>query len=88
MSMEIVLQEELFESSKLSSVVVEAEKRGFKMTNLTISRVMNRGQAYKSLEKSTTPKAIIYFESERKQAVILQGPEDEQYRLFDYAWIA
>lgn len=84
---EVILMKELFVADNLHTMVQEARRRGFIFTELRIDPVANRTQ-YISKKESTTPTPIIYLEKEQKpEALILQGPKDDRYRMFEYRWI-
>ncbi|MBI4159475.1 hypothetical protein HY500_04450 [Candidatus Woesearchaeota archaeon] len=84
-SWEVSLGDELFQAAELDAVFQEARRRGLVFTELRVDIVVDRGCQWKSREESTKPTPLIYLEIGRvPEALILQGPEDELYRMFKY----
>lgn len=85
---EVVLMKELHASDDLAEVVAEAQNRELRMSELRTDPVVTSA-VWESKEKSTQQKPILYLTQEgRPKALILQGPNDKRYRMFEYRWIA
>lgn len=84
---EVELMRELHVADTLAAVVAEALNRGFEVEELRTDPVVI-GTVWKSKEESTVQKPILYLTEEgRPTKLILEGPQDKKYRMFEYIWV-
>lgn len=83
-----LMGEPILESSDLQSIVEEAQRKGFKLSELRVDPVVYRNETWLSHAESTEDLPILYLEKEgRPTALILQTPEDSTYRMYKYRWM-
>lgn len=81
MSHEVVLMKEMFQADTLQEVVDKTMGDGMHFDSLESDPVINR----ETNPPTTTQTPIIYLEA--PNALIMQGPQDNKYRMFEYRWI-
>ncbi len=81
----ILMGEPIRESDGLQEIIEAARILGFSPTELRIDPVIKRNEPWKSTQESTEKMPVIYLrKDDGPEALIINGPEDEKYRIFNY----